>query len=548
MNDSIKTIRYSAQKFFSGTFLSRITGMLRDVSMAYAFGTHSSVAAFMLAFRLAHSLRRLLGEGALQSAFIPEFEALRHHSPQQAFSFFRNLVIALALLLITITLFSAGLLSAFLFWGNPSPENREIINLTLILLPSLFFICLYGIYASLLQCEKIYFIPSASPIAFNVIWICAVFLLYKMPANEAMPYLACGVIVACIAQWLCTFPQTWYILRQSLPPFRWSSFQLNSPDLRRLGQRLTLGIVGVAASQINNVVDSIFALLADPEGPAFLWYAIRIQQLPLALFGVALAGAILPPISRAIKAHKTEEFHQFLQYAIKSTWLFMLPLTAILIIMGDQIIHTVFARGGFGYQSTVETTYCLWAYCLGLIPSTLIIVLASACYAQNNYRTPAIISLTAMVLNLFLNSVFILLFHLGPVSVALATSISAWLNLYLLYRNLPTNGTQPSFYRLPKEVVVIMFNTALCASATLWFRFYILQFPLLSEEHFSSISFFQQSLLLISNILLFSSLTFVLHYLIRILANLIKGLDVGENCKILLAKAKQFLSTNLTQS
>ncbi len=511
MNDSIKTIRQSAQKFFSGTFLSRLTGMLRDISMAYAFGTHPSVAAFMLAFRIAHSLRRLLGEGALQSAFIPEFEALRHDSPKQAFSFFRNLVVALSLLLIVITLFTASVLSAFLLWGNLSTENKEIVNLTLILLPSLIFICLYGVYASLLQCEKIYFIPSASPIAFNIIWIIVVCFIYKMPAAEAMPYLAYGVVIACLAQWLCTFPQTWKILRQCLPPFNWSSFQLNSPDLKRLGQRLALGIIGVAASQINNVVDSIFARLADPEGPAFLWYAIRIQQLPLALFGVALAGAILPPIARAIKAHKIEEFHRFLHYAIKTTWLAMLPVTAILLILGDQIVQSVFGRGGFGFQSTVETTYCLWAYCLGLIPSTLIIVLASACYAQNNYRIPAIVSLTAMGLNFILNSVFILFFHLGPVSVALATSISAWLNLYLLHRYLSKKDTQCHLNKLPQGVIWIMLTTAFSALATLQFRFYVLQLPLLSEEHFSSTTFFQQNMLLIFNIVIFSGLMLLMN-------------------------------------
>ncbi len=147
MSDTPQSIRRSASRFFSGTLLSRVSGMLRDMSMAYAFGMQPAIAAFMLAFRLSHLFRRLFGEGALQSAFIPEFEALRHKDSQSAFTFFRDLAFGLTLFLtVLITILCLGL-GAALQWIVLSDDNYEVIFLTLLMLPSLLFICLFGINA-----------------------------------------------------------------------------------------------------------------------------------------------------------------------------------------------------------------------------------------------------------------------------------------------------------------------------------------------------------------------------------------------------------------
>ena len=167
--------------------MSRISGMLRDVSMAYAFGTQPSIAAFMVAFRFAHLLRRLFGEGALQTAFIPEFEALRHHNEERAFTFFRSLTAILSLFLTLLILLCCGVLACFMWFGNLHPDNYEILLLTLIMLPSLLFICLFGLNASLLQCEKSYFIPSVAPVAFNGIWVVSVLYLRTLRQNRRCP-------------------------------------------------------------------------------------------------------------------------------------------------------------------------------------------------------------------------------------------------------------------------------------------------------------------------------------------------------------------------
>lgn len=432
MNDSTHTIFQSARHFFSGTALSRISGMLRDMSMAYVFGTEPSIASFMLAFRFSHLLRRLFGEGALQAAFIPEFESLRHQESSQAFSFFRNLYLVLTLFLsglITIGCVSLGIALNSAYFSR---ENNEIILLTLLMLPSLLFICLYGLNASLLQCEKRYFTASAAPAAFNGIWILTVLALRHLNSQAAMHWLACGVVIACFCQWAITLPGVYSILKMQLNHNLWKEVKCQCPTLIKFSRPLLLGIVGVAASQINNTVDAVFARFAEPEGPALLWYAIRIQQLPLALFGIAISGAILPPLTRAIKAADQAKYLHFLEYACKQTITLIIPMTCCLLIMGDTWINFIYGRGDFNQFSIAATTRCLWAYALGLFPSALILIFAPACYAQGNYRLPAIASFIAMGMNGILNAWMIIGLGLGSVSVAIATSMSSWANFIFL--------------------------------------------------------------------------------------------------------------------
>lgn len=514
MKDTIQTIRRSSRRFFSGTVISRISGMLRDMSMAFAFGTHPSIAGFMVAFRFAHLLRRLLGEGALQTAFIPEFETLRHENEKRAFAFFKLLGLALSLLLIALIGLSCAVVASFLWWGNLQPGNREILMLTLLMLPSLLFICLFGLNAAFLQCEKSYFIPSVAPVAFNGIWILFVFLLRGKSAGEAMEWLSFGVVVACLAQWLITLPQTW----KKISSLSWLSIDFRTAlnDLRRMGKPLFLGMVGVGASQINNAMDSLFALYADPEGPALLWYSIRIQQLPLALFGIAIAGAILPPLSRAIKGGRREEYHSFLQDGLTQTWTFMLPLTALIFVAGDQSVQFLYGRGDFGSSSVIQTTYCLWAYGLGLIPSALVLVLAPACYADKDYKKPALVSLGAMVLNLILNSLFIMFLGLGSISVAIATSLSAWVNFAILGRSISTFNT-PLFSVIQISSIVSMSIASIFGLlSTYAVRTLLMNKPLFSPSLFSASLTEQVFMLLVSGFVFISTLIPIFFILRRI--------------------------------
>jgi putative peptidoglycan lipid II flippase len=508
MTDTLHTIHRSIRAFFSGTLLSRISGMLRDMSMAYVFGTKASIAAFMVAFRLAHTLRRLLGEGALQAAFIPEFEELRRQNEKQAFSFFRDLTLTLTCLLTTLIALLCGALFIFLSKEKVF-SDREVFYLTFLMLPSVLFICLYGVNASFLQCQKKYFIPSMAPVAFNFVWILGVFHLQNIPAQEAMPILALYVVAACFFQWLCTVPSTHS--EQKNINIRSIPRQFFSQDMRRLIRPLLLGMLGVAASQINHVVDSLFAFFADPEGPAILWYAMRIQQLPLALFGIAISSAILPPLSRAAKSQRPKDYLHFLQHGLFQTWAFMLPLTALIFLMGDACVNLLYGRGDFSLHSIMATTHCLWAYSWGLIPSALILILAPACYAKNNYRLPAFAAFATIICNTSLNILFIQGFGWGAISVAMATSISAWGNFFWLSYYFSRQGINLFSSSILQRGFQTIFATLAASFVTYGFRQYIFKQPLFD---FISLprSFFDQFYLFSGQLIVFAGIFFLFIY------------------------------------
>lgn len=440
MEDSPKKMMRAATNFFSGTMLSRITGMFRDMAMAFAFGTEVSIAAFFVAFRFAHLFRRLFGEGALHSVFVPHFENLRKQkeTSEQAVGFFIDLYAVLSLILILIIGIGMFLCGAMLndSFGEWSSSSKEIAYLCLLMLPSLFFICLAGLNASLLQCEHSYFLPSASPIAFNAIWIAGVITLRNTASEDAMPKLALYVVAACFFQWLVTIPKVVGILRQSLFSCSlWNRIKTVNPfsvDVRRLWKPFLLGIVGIGAAQINSAFDAVFANYAESSGPAYLWYAIRLQQLPLALFGIALSGALLPPLTRAIAAEDIPKSHLLFDEAIKRSLLLIMPITALIFLVGRRSIDLLYGYGDFVTTSIDGTKACLFGYGAGLLPMTLVLIMAPAFYARNNYRLPSMIAAASIVVNLVLNVIFVMGLGWGAFSIALGTTLSAWINMVFL--------------------------------------------------------------------------------------------------------------------
>jgi putative peptidoglycan lipid II flippase len=480
MKDTTTSILHSAKRFFSGTALSRVSGLLRDIAMAYAFGAHAAVAAFLVAFRFSHLLRRLLGEGALQSAFIPQFEKMRHQDPVKASLFFRNLSLSLGLFLSFLVIIVMGVLWGVLTLGNLQPDNQAIVKLTLLMMPSLIFICLFGINASLLQCEKKYFTPSVAPVAFNLLWIIGAFVLFGYAEETAMLYLTLFVNLACLAQWLVTIPATLKVLKNldlNKAPYK---LQLFSQDLLLLAAPLSLGIIGVGASQINNALDAVFARWASVEGPAYLWYAIRLQQLPLALFGIAISGALLPPLSRALKAGNTADFQRFLSYATEKSLMLMIPFTFALFFLGDSVINLIYGHGDFNQKAILGTTTCLWGYSFGLIPMALVLLLAPAFYAQEDYKTPTQASFISIIVNITLNFLMVYVFSLGAASVAIATSTSAWINLFLLQHKL-NQATGVSLKNLKKSILKMTILSVFASLLVLVYNQFTLENPTLVD-------------------------------------------------------------------
>ncbi len=429
MEDTSFSILRSAKQFFAGTALSRLSGLFRDIAMAFCFGAAPEVAAFMVAYRLANLLRRLFGEGNLQAGFIPHFETLRGHSHKAAFSFYRDSVYSLAALLGSIVL-----LIEVIFWfclEFMDPAWREIAELAMWMVPGLFFICLSALNATFLQCQKKYFAPAASPVLFNFIWILTAMIVCQFAIVKAIRFLSIGITFGFAVQWAATALQAGKEMQKqnALDPL-----QLFSGEWKKMASAAALGIVGVGAMQINSALDAVFARIADLSGPTYLWYAIRLEQLPLALFGLALAGALLPPLARCCREGNVERYKTLLSSSLKQSANFMAPCTFGLFIVGASGLNLLYGRGQFSSDDVRQTLYCLWGYGLGLIPASFVLLLAAGNFAKKSYFSPTLASLVSVGINILLNILLVFVFHLGPISIALATSASAWMNFIFLFQ------------------------------------------------------------------------------------------------------------------
>jgi len=428
--DTTHSILRSAKQFFAGTAISRMSGLFREMAMAFCFGTAPEIAAFMVAYRLANLFRRLFGEGNLQAGFVPHFESLRGESPQSAFRFYRATAFSLSLSLGVAVLAIEGLL----WWGTKAlPQGwSEIAELTMWMAPGLLFICLSALNSALLQCQKDYFAPAFAPVLFNGVWIAAALFAYRFPLGEAVRLLSAAVTLAFAAQWGITAFRVRKEIRKhgeilsSAPRF--------SPEWKRILKPMALGVVGIGAMQVNSALDSIFARIADLSGPTYLWYAIRVQQLPLALFGIALSGALLPPLARAFRQGDSERYQGLLAAALRQAAALMFPCAFALFALGSSGLNLLYGRGHFSAADLQETLFCLWAYGVGLIPAGFVLLLATGSYAKKAYASPTTASLISIGLHAALNALLVFGLGWGAISVALATSASAFLNCSLLLR------------------------------------------------------------------------------------------------------------------
>ncbi|MES2199144.1 MAG: murein biosynthesis integral membrane protein MurJ [Chlamydiota bacterium] len=431
--ESYTHISKYARHFFSGTLLSRISGMVRDISMAALFGDHPSVAAFMVAFRFSHFLRRLLGEGTLQSIFIPHYEELRLQEEKKANAFFFRLYALLTVVLLTLIFLVESVVSF------TSSTQNEVLHLFAWMFPSLLFISLYGINISLLQCKNAFFSSSVAPLACNLIWILAIFLFAGQDPSQAMIYLAVFTLIGFIIQWMITLPKTWNVLVEGKRHLSSSIFSIPQ-EVRTIGKATLFGLVGVTAVQMNSFLDMIFARYADIKGPIYLWYAIRLEQLPLALIGLACVYSITPSLSRHIKANALDKAQRLFSFGHKRILLLVIPCTFAIFALGFPSVNLLFGRGQFSLAAVTETTGCLWAYGIGLLSSTLTVYQSSLFYAYGDYKTPMIASFASVASNILLNTLFVFCFHLGALSIALSTSLSSWLNYLLLKKAFSQKG------------------------------------------------------------------------------------------------------------
>ena len=420
------------------TMISRVLGFARDILIAAILGAGPVADAFFVAFKLPNFFRRLFAEGAFNAAFVPIFsDLLERQGKARARAFAGE---ALAVLLLTLFVF-VSLMQAVMPWAmygfapgfaSDAAKFELTIHLTRLTFPYLLFISLVSLMGGVLNSLHRFAAVAATPILLNLCLIGAILVLARHTATPAHA-LAWGVSLAGILQFLwlaAASARAGVSLRLPRPKA--------TPAVRELMRRMLPAALGAGVVQVNLMVDVVLASLLPAGSVSYLFYADRLNQLPIGVVGVAVGTALLPMLSRQLAAGRTEDALASQNRAAEMALLLTLPATAALIVLAEPLIIVLFERGAFGAQESRATAQALVAYAVGLPAYVLIKVLTPGFFARKDTRTPVRIAIIAVVANIVLN--VILMVPLKHAGLALATALSAWLNTALLAYHLRARG------------------------------------------------------------------------------------------------------------
>jgi len=422
---------------------SRVLGLVRDQVFAALFGAGLQYDAFLTAFRIPNLLRDLFAEGALSAAFVTTFTQVQQtKGSEEAFRLSNRVATALMLVLSAICVVGWIFARSIVYWLAPGfydvPGKAELtIHLTRIMIPFLLLIALAAKAMGILNARNKFAIPAIAPVFFNLgSVIGGLFLGFTVgPSLGLSPIegMAFGTLVGGFLQ----FAVQWPSLRRAGFRYR-PMLDFYDPGVRQIMRLMGPAIIGTAAVQINVFVNTNFASeIVDPatgavlNGPvSWLSYAFRFMQFPIGVFGVAIATAALPPLSRSTSNPDYVEFRQTLAHSLALVFLLCIPSAVGLVVLGRPIVALVFEHGKFTSFDTVQTANALAAYSLGLAGYAAVKVLSPAFYALNDARTPMLISVGSIVVNFVMNSLLVGPF--GHVGLAFSTSTVALVNFLLL--------------------------------------------------------------------------------------------------------------------
>lgn len=426
MSESGKGLLQSALLIVAATALSRLLGLLREAVIAYEFGTSAEYDAFIIAFLLPHMLRMLLAEGALSTAFVPLFTAKLARGRAVA-ERFAGTVLTLALLAFPLIVWLGVQLAPgyipFLADGFDAAKRTLTVQLVHITFPFLGLVGLAAIVMGILSSHERFFAPAFAPVLFNVGMI--VGALFIAPRVEpSIVGLAYGVLLGGIAQLLFQLPFLQGIFRYR------PTLDVRDESLNKLFVLMLPTVLGLIVVELNVLVDNKLASRLGDGSIASLQYAIRLFQLPLGLFAVALATVLLPRLSAHAARVERAEFVDILQRGLRLALFILLPATAGLIALGGPIIELLFEHGRFTPDDTVRTLYVLRFLALGIVGYGLAHPLTRAFYALQDTNTPMKISALTVGLNVALD--YALISPLGVGGLALATAVAGLVQMSLL--------------------------------------------------------------------------------------------------------------------
>jgi putative peptidoglycan lipid II flippase len=443
------------------TLLSRVLGFVREALIARALGAGWVSDCFFVAFKLPNLFRRLFAEGAFSAAFVPLVSRTIGEAKGDTRAAVRFGEDTLSVFLIFLTGFSAlamivmPMLVLAMTGGfkDPVPGQFDVaVTLSRLTFPYLMLISITSLLGGVLNALSRFSAAAAAPIMLNICMIGAVLLVDDGGVESAIA-LSVGVTLAGATQmiWLL-----WSCHRAGVHlRLRWPRL---TPKVRQFGRVVLPAALGQGAMQINLLVDTFIATRFLEQGSlSFIYYADRLNQLPLGVVGVAVGTALLPTLSRLLGENKTEGANILQNRSIELALLLALPAALALIALAEPIVRISYERGAFGAADTLATSQALVAFACGLPAYILIKVLTPGFFARQDTATPVKIAIVAMVVNFLLN--ITLVWQFRHVGLAASTAIAAWVNAGLLYWVLRKRG----HFRVDRQLLVNTMRIFICA-------------------------------------------------------------------------------------
>ncbi|MGI9291639.1 MAG: murein biosynthesis integral membrane protein MurJ [Gammaproteobacteria bacterium] len=428
------------------TLLSRVLGLVRDVVYARFFGAGLVMDAFFVAFKLPNIFRRFFAEGAFSQSFVPvfaEYDQTRARAEVQELA--DRVAGTLGLILFGFTVLgviAAPLLISVAGMGwilNPDADSTAKYDLAVEMLrytfPYLMFISLTALAGAILNTYQRFAMAAFVPVLLNVVLITFAAFIAPEYDNPGV-ILAMGVFVAGVVQLLFMLPALSRVRMLPRPKWGWSH-----EGVRRIAKLMAPAIFGSSVAQINILFDTLLASFLVTGSISWLYYSDRLMEFPLGVFGIALATVILPNLSREYAAESMDRFAGMLEWAVRMVLLIGAPAAVGLFILAAPALTTIFYGGRFGVEDVEMATLSLMAYSFGLLGFTLVKVLVPGFFARQDTKTPVKIGIIALLVNMVLNVVIVVPWYqsgmAGPhTGLAIATSLSAFLNAGLLFREL----------------------------------------------------------------------------------------------------------------
>jgi putative peptidoglycan lipid II flippase len=417
--------------------------------VALLLGTSPAADAFVLAFRIPNLVRRMAGEGSLGASFIPVFTGYlsgnrRRDSWDFAQKVFWDMAILLGVVAVLGVIFSKQTIGIYTILGGRNVAWDLAVYLNRIIFPAVFFIGLAALASAILHSFRVFGLPAATPIFFNLaLLVCSCGAVYRpilrwAPAGFRTPAvaLAVGILIGGAAQLAIQIPA---LLRRGMN--FGPSFSISDPGVRQVARLMGPSFFGMGVYQINLFVDTIFATSSRmPSGSiTSLYVADRVMQLVLGSYAIAMSTALLPTMSHQHAAGKWDEMKHTFGFSLRIVSFITIPAAVGLILLRRPIIQVLFQHGQFGAESASLTAHALFFYSLGLPAFAAIKLITPMYYSTQDTMTPARVGACSLGLNIGLNTVFLLFFFrtLSNGSPALASSLTAYFNfgaLFFLFR------------------------------------------------------------------------------------------------------------------